>query len=54
MAGVVVVVSPLGIVLGFAPLPPLFFGVLLLLTLTYMLVVQVLKRRFYAAGGWTA
>jgi P-type Mg2+ transporter len=48
------VVSPLGSVLGFASLPPLFFGVLVVMTVTYLGVVQVLKRRFYASSGWTA
>ena len=48
------VVSPLGGLLGFAPLPPLFFGVLLVMILTYLALVQVIKRRFYAASGWTA
>jgi Mg2+-importing ATPase len=53
-AGFVVVLSPLAGVLGFVPLPPLFFGVLVLMTLTYLGLVQVLKRRFYAASGWSA
>jgi P-type Mg2+ transporter len=44
-AGLVVVVSPVGSVLGFATLPPLFFGVLVVMTVTYLCVVQVLKRR---------
>jgi P-type Mg2+ transporter len=54
LAGLFVVVSPLGSVLGFASLPPLFFGVLVVMTVTYLGVVQVLKRRFYASSGWTA
>jgi Mg2+-importing ATPase len=54
LAGLVVVVSPLGGLLGFAPLPPLFFGVLLLMTATYLGLVQVIKRRFYAASNWQA
>jgi P-type Mg2+ transporter len=53
-AGLVIVVSPLGGLLGFATLPPLFFGVLVVMTVTYMYVVQVLKRRFYASSGWNA
>ena len=52
VGGVLVVVSPLGGLLGFAPLPPLFFGVLILMIVTYLGLVQVLKRRFYAASGW--
>jgi len=54
LVGLIVVVSPLGGLLGFAPLPPLFFGVLLLMTATYLALVQVLKRRFYAASDWRA
>ena len=46
--------SPLGGLLGFARLPPLFFGVLVVMIVTYLGLVQVLKRRFYAASGWTA
>jgi P-type Mg2+ transporter len=52
LAGLVVVVSPLGGLLGFVALPPLFFGVLVLMIVTYLGLVQVLKRRFYAASGW--
>jgi hypothetical protein len=40
------VVSPFGEILGFAPLPPLFFGVLVVITVTYLGIVQVLKRYF--------
>jgi P-type Mg2+ transporter len=53
VAGFVVVLTPLAGLLGFAPLPPLFFGVLVVMTLTYLGLVQVLKRRFYARSGWT-
>ena len=35
-------------------LPPLFFGVLVVMTVTYLGLVQVLKRRFYAASDWQA
>jgi Mg2+-importing ATPase len=52
LAGLIVVVSPLGARLGFAPLPPPFFGVLVLMIVTYLALVQVVKRRFYAASGW--
>jgi P-type Mg2+ transporter len=52
LAGLIVVVSPLGGLLGFAGLPPLFFGVLVLMIVTYLGLVQALKRRFYAASGW--
>ena len=54
LVGLIVVVSPLGGLLGFAPLPPLFFGVLVLMTATYLGLVQLLKRRFYAASDWRA
>jgi len=54
LAGVALVVSPLGEVLGFAALPPLFFGVLLVITVTYLGIVQALKRHFYASSGLTA
>jgi Mg2+-importing ATPase len=54
LAGLVIVLSPLGERLGFAPLPPPFFGVLLLMIVTYLGLVQLVKRRFYAASGWNA
>jgi hypothetical protein len=54
LAGVSVVVSPLGAVLGFAMPPPLFFGVLVLITVTYLAIVHVLKRYLYASTGLTA
>ena len=54
LAGLVIVVSPLGALLGFAPLPPLFFGVLVVMVVTYLGLVQVIKRRFYAASDWQA
>jgi Mg2+-importing ATPase len=54
LAGLVVVLSPLGASLGFAPLPPVFFAVLGPLVVTYLALVQLLKRRVYAASGWRA
>lgn len=54
LAGVIIVLSPLGGAIGFVPLPPVFFGVLLLLVVTYLAIVQAFKRRFYAASGWHA
>ena len=54
LAGLAVVVSPFGEILGFAPLPPLFFGVLVVITVTYLGIVQVLKRYFYASSGLSA
>jgi P-type Mg2+ transporter len=54
VAGLIVVISPVRELLGFGLLPPLFFVVLALMTLTYLGLVQVLKRRFYEASGWHA
>ncbi|MGI9145667.1 MAG: hypothetical protein ACR2IK_03825 [Chloroflexota bacterium] len=48
-----VVLSPLAGLLGLTPLPPLFFGILVVVTLTYLALVQVLKRRFCAKSGWS-
>jgi P-type Mg2+ transporter len=47
LAGLIVVLSPLGGLLGFAPLPAAFFGVLVLMVVTYLAVVQLVKGRFY-------
>ena len=54
LAGLIVVLSPLGSVLGFAPLPPLFFAVLVLMVITYLAMVQFVKQRFFEASGWRA
>jgi P-type Mg2+ transporter len=54
VAGFVVILAPVAGLLAFAPLPPLFFGYLVLVMLTYLGLVQVLKRRFYAKSGWSA
>jgi Mg2+-importing ATPase len=51
LAGLVLVVSPIAGDLGFAPPPPAFFLVLVVMAGTYLLLVQVLKRRFYRAAG---
>lgn len=50
--GLLVIVTPLGALVGLAPLPPLFFVVLMLLVVTYLALVQVFKQRLYAASGW--
>jgi P-type Mg2+ transporter len=50
-AGLALVLTPLGGIIGFVPLPPLFFAVLLLMVATYLGLVEVVKRRFYAAVG---
>jgi P-type Mg2+ transporter len=52
VAGLLTVISRLGGLLGFSPLPAPFFGVLVLMIATYLGLVQVLKCRFYAASGW--
>lgn len=45
--------SPLGARFGFAPLPPLFFLILLAISLSYLAMVESVKRLFYrsAAAG---
>jgi P-type Mg2+ transporter len=48
LLGLFVVITPVGAPLGFAPLPPLLFGVLALFIVTYLWIVQLLKRGFYA------
>jgi P-type Mg2+ transporter len=53
-AGLVVGLSPLGTMIGFDLLPAGFFAVLVVLVAVYLAIVQVVKRRFYAASGWYA
>jgi P-type Mg2+ transporter len=50
--GFFVIVTPLGAAIGLAPLPPLFFLVLMVFVATYLALVQVFKQRFYAASAW--
>jgi Mg2+-importing ATPase len=50
--GLVLVQTPIGAVLEFSPLPPQFLGVLVVLVVTYLTLVEVIKRRFYRASGW--
>jgi Mg2+-importing ATPase len=45
MAGIVIPFTSLGRVLGFTPLPPLFFLFLAGATVTYLLLVELVKRR---------
>ncbi len=45
--GAVLPFTPLAPWLGFTPLPPLFFGFLLVMVVTYLGVVEVAKRWFY-------
>ena len=46
--GVVLTVSPLAHKLGFTPLPWLFFTALVVLTIAYLVLVEVTKKVFYA------
>jgi Mg2+-importing ATPase len=43
--------TPLASLFGFVPLPPVFFVFLGTATLTYMLLVQLIKRRFMQPAG---
>ncbi len=54
LAALAIVISPIGAILGFTPLPVPFFAVLGLLVVTYLAIVDRFKRRFYRASGWTA
>src|SRR5262249_32030407 len=54
LAGLAIVVSPLGASLGFVSPPPTCFGVLVVMVVTYLLTVQLVKHRFYEASGWRA
>jgi P-type Mg2+ transporter len=43
--------SPLADVLGFTALPLSFFLILLGMIATYLILIEIAKRRFYAAGA---
>jgi P-type Mg2+ transporter len=45
--GAIIPFTPLAPWLGFTPLPPLFFAILVLMILTYLGLVEVVKRWFY-------
>jgi Mg2+-importing ATPase len=47
VAGALLPVTPAAGLLGFTPLPPLFFGFLVLMVVTYLGLVEVVKRWFY-------
>jgi Mg2+-importing ATPase len=47
LAGALLPYTPLGVLLGFTPLPLSLLGAIALLTLTYMLLVQAVKTWFY-------
>ena len=52
--GAIIPFTPLAPWLGFTPLPPLFFAILVLMVATYLGLVEVVKRWFYRrypAGG---
>jgi Mg2+-importing ATPase len=46
-AGVALPFTPLAAWLGFTPLPPLFFGVLVTMIVTYLGLVEIVKKFFY-------
>jgi P-type Mg2+ transporter len=46
-AGAILPFTPLAPWLGFAPLPPLFFGFLLVMVAAYLALMEVVKHRFY-------
>ncbi|KAA0079367.1 magnesium-translocating P-type ATPase [Mycolicibacterium sp. P9-64] len=48
VAGVVLTLSPLAPALGFTPLPWPFFTALVVMTVVYLLLVEITKRVFYA------
>jgi Mg2+-importing ATPase len=52
LAGLALAMSPVGGLLGFSPLPALYFLVLGLMVATYLAIVEFAKRRFYRASGW--
>lgn len=50
LVGLILPFSPLAGDLGFVPLPPLFFAILFAMILTYLGLVELIKRRFFAQG----
>jgi Mg2+-importing ATPase len=52
LAGLIIVVSPLGALLGFVPPPMALYPVLIVTAAAYLTIVQLVKRRFYASSGW--
>jgi P-type Mg2+ transporter len=49
--GVLLPFTALGVSLGFTPPPPLFFGVLAVMVVTYLALVEAVKRGFYRRYG---
>ncbi|MGZ6728375.1 MAG: HAD-IC family P-type ATPase, partial [Gaiellaceae bacterium] len=52
LVGLLLPYSPLAPVLGFRPLPALFLAILALMAVTYLVLVEVGKKRFYRNGSW--
>ena len=48
--GVALPFSPLGPLLGFTPLPVVFFLVLIALVVVYLILIEIAKKSFYAAA----
>ena len=48
--GMVIPYTPLAPLLGFVPLPPKFFGALALMTVTYLLLIELAKRLFFGVA----
>lgn len=51
LIGIVLPYSPLAAILGFTPLPPKFFSFLAVAAITYLVLVEIVKRRLFAAHG---
>ena len=49
--GVALPFTPLARLLGFVPLPPLFFAFLAAVTATYLVIVELVKRRLFRRRG---
>jgi Mg2+-importing ATPase len=49
VVGAILPFTPLARVLGFTPLPPVFFAILLGMIVTYLGLVEVTKAAFYRA-----
>ena len=52
--GALLPVTPLAAPLGFTPLPVAFFAILVVMIAAYLVLVEVVKRRFYAGHAPTA
>jgi Mg2+-importing ATPase len=49
--GILLPFTGVGASLGFTPPPPLFFGVLAIMVVTYLALVEAVKRGFYRRYG---